>query len=238
MLADLHTHTHYSNLWWRVESRLSPKQVLQIAVKRGLGIVAVTDHNTLAGSEVALALQPQFPSLIIVPGEEITSREGDILAYGIATTIPKGLSAAETVARIHQQGGVAVAAHPFQRNVILFGRNLFRRGLGEVCRVLPLEGVEYMGSSLRRVNGVRNRRARAYGKEGHLALLANSDAHFGFRVGRCQTTFPANCRTWHDVLAAIRAGDCFPAGGATWSFFRQYSLGLLNQFFGRFFLDK
>ncbi len=237
MLADLHIHTHYSNPWWRVESILSPRQVLQIAVKRGLGAVAITDHNTFAGSAEALTLQSEFPSVIIVPGEEITSREGDILAYGISTVIPRGLSASETVERIHQQGGVAVAAHPFQRNLILFGRDLFRRGLGEVCQVLPLEGVEYMGSSLKRVNGARNRQARAYGKENHLALLSNSDAHFGFRVGRCQTTFPDDCRTWNDVLAAIRAGNCFPAG-ATCSFFRHFSFGLLNQFFGRFFLGQ
>lgn len=237
MLADLHLHTYFSNPRWRIESILSPRDVLRIAAKRGLGAVAITDHNTFAGSAEALTLQSEFPSVIIVPGEEITSQEGDILAYGISQTIPKGLSAVETVECIHRQGGVAVAAHPFQPNLILFGRNLFRRGLGKACELLALEGVEVMGSSLKKVNGARNRRATAYGRDHHLALLANSDAHFGFRVGRCQTTFPDDCRTWNEVLAAIRAGDCFPAG-ATWSFFRHYSLGLLNQFFGHFFKNS
>lgn len=236
MLADLHLHTYYSNPRWRVESILSPRDVLRIATKRGLGAIAITDHNTFAGSAEALTLQSEFPSIIIVPGEEVTSQEGDILAYGISQTIPRGLEAAETVKQIHEQGGAAVAAHPFQPGFNLYGRNIFRHSLGQECQKLPLEGVEVTSSDQKHFTHGRNQRAKLLGRQNGLALLATSDAHFSFRIGQGATAFPDSCQTWQDVTEAIRQRQCNPARELS-SFFRHYSLGILNQFFGRFFLD-
>ncbi len=89
--ADLHIHTARSG-----DARIEPRGL--VAEARGLGLfaIAVTDHNTVAGvREVAALARGQ--DLLVVPGVEVSSRDGHVLALGVSEDVPAGLSADETI---------------------------------------------------------------------------------------------------------------------------------------------
>ena len=102
--ADLHVHTTYSK-----DSLITPKDLVYYAKKRGLNAVAVTDHNFLEGA-YKIAKETDF---LIIPGMEVSSADGHIVALNVHELIPRGFSAVETVERIHKAGGVAIACHPY-----------------------------------------------------------------------------------------------------------------------------
>ncbi|MGW8289026.1 MAG: PHP domain-containing protein, partial [Candidatus Bathyarchaeia archaeon] len=102
--ADLHTHTTYSS-----DSVITPKQLVFYAKKRGLSAVAVTDHDQVEGAW-KIAKETDF---LIIPGTEVSSLHGHIVGLNVNELIPRGLSADETVCRIHEAGGIAIACHPF-----------------------------------------------------------------------------------------------------------------------------
>ena len=94
---DLHVHTCYSK-----DSLLSPEDVIAAAARRGLGAVAILDHNTIEG---ALALRDIAPFPVIV-GEEIFTTEGEVAGLFLQEVIPPGLTPVQTAERIQQQGGL------------------------------------------------------------------------------------------------------------------------------------
>jgi len=107
MKCDLHIHSRYS-----YDSATTPKDIIDTAIKRGIQCVAITDHNNMKGSGEAAEYARNLP-IIVIPGEEVKSKEGDILALGIREAIPDKLPSHETIRRIHNQGGIAIIAHPF-----------------------------------------------------------------------------------------------------------------------------
>ena len=104
--VDLHLHSEYSP-----DSRTSLPDLIRRAREVGLDRIALTDHNTAEG---ALRLSQLEPELCIV-GEEVATSEGEILAIFITASIPRGLHPEEVCDRIHAMGGLAFAAHPFDR---------------------------------------------------------------------------------------------------------------------------
>src|SRR3972149_11475656 len=102
--ADLHVHTTYSR-----DSIITPEDLVFYARKRGLNAVAVTDHNQVEGAK-KIAAETDF---LIIPGTEVSSRDGHIIGLNVNEVIPRGLSADETVDRIHNASGIAIACHPF-----------------------------------------------------------------------------------------------------------------------------
>jgi len=103
--VDLHVHTSHS-----LCARLSPRQIEKAALRLGIGAVAITDHNTMAG---AREMQAAVQSLKIICAEEIRTAQGEIIGYFLQEEIPPGLSPQETVARIRAQGGLVAVPHPF-----------------------------------------------------------------------------------------------------------------------------
>ena len=103
--ADLHVHTTYSK-----DSIITPEELIFFAKKSGLNAIAVTDHNSVEG---ALRIAKENSEFLIIPGMEVSSLHGHIVALNIAELIPRNLSADETVERIHMAGGIAIACHPF-----------------------------------------------------------------------------------------------------------------------------
>ncbi|MEO8396155.1 MAG: PHP domain-containing protein, partial [Chloroflexota bacterium] len=138
--ADIHIHTTFS------DGLMSPEALVEFAAtKTDLRVIAVTDHDTMAGALVAKAYRDTFANdfghLDVIVGSEITSHEGDILALFIDEDIPHGLSAAETVARIHARGGLAIAAHPYTFAFSLIGIGGMRGVKGLIGQV-AFDGVE------------------------------------------------------------------------------------------------
>ncbi|RLJ01436.1 MAG: metal-dependent phosphoesterase, partial [Candidatus Aenigmatarchaeota archaeon] len=188
MKYDLHTHTYYSRHWfWKNDGISSPKNVVKAAILKGLDGVAITDHNTVKGS--LKALKYARGKIDIVTGLEVRSRRGDILALGVKEDIPPMMDVEETVERIHELGGVAVAAHPFAP----FPRICLR---GEVLKH-PFDAIEAFNSGNL---GEPNKKAIEFAKTHNLTMTAGSDAHYWKDVGLAYTVVD------DDPIEAIRKG--------------------------------
>ncbi|MGH2347510.1 MAG: PHP-associated domain-containing protein [Chloroflexota bacterium] len=195
--ADLHMHT------CRSDGRPTVRAVLDYAARRtNLQVLAITDHDTIEGALEAKALEDQYPFDILV-GEEVSSRDGHILALYIRQRVPPGLSSAETIAAIREQGGLAIAAHPFIAAGTFGNQRLTMQGVGTQIGSLPFNGVEIQNSTpfLRLANFQARRYNRAHQR---LAELGNSDAHIVEAIGKSYTRFPG--RTKEDLRRAIEGG--------------------------------
>ncbi len=191
---DLHTHSKYS-----VDSSEEVEDILETASRRGLHGICISDHNSLMGSEAASGLGSDH-GLVIIRGMEISSAEGHILAYGLAEEVPRGSSATETVDRITDLGGFAVAAHPHR----------FWSGLGdEVTRKAGFHAIE--GLNARSVAS-HNRRAEALAEELQIPVTAGSDGHRLADIGKAIVLLPDGLETEEDFLEALRKGQGRTAG--------------------------
>jgi len=103
-IGNLHTHTSGS------DGQMSYHQAIEVAKALGLDFIAITDHDTV--SFATRFLCPIDKRILCIVGEEVSTKDGHILAIGITNIIPPDLSAEETIKRIHEQGGVAIPAHP------------------------------------------------------------------------------------------------------------------------------
>src|SRR5580693_442815 len=104
---DLHLHTEYSP-----DCDTSLERIEAHCLAQGLTGLAVTDHNTLEG---ALRLRDRVKSLQVIVGEEVSTRDGDVIGLFLREPIPPRLSALETMDAIHAQGGLVYLPHPFDR---------------------------------------------------------------------------------------------------------------------------
>lgn len=196
--ADLHLHTTYS------DGQMTVRELLEHVATTDLSVIAITDHDTLKGAQEAqrLARQHLYPFEIIV-GEEVTTRDGDIVGLFLSQAVPPRLSAAETVRRIHLQGGLAFAAHPFFRAAP--GQRVMG-GVGGVLPTLPLDALEVDNSTplLERANA----QAARYALTNGLAALGNSDAHILEAVGKSYTLFRGVGA--EDLRGALLRGEVQP----------------------------
>src|SRR5215813_10337077 len=104
--ADLHIHTTHS------DGTASAREVLEYVVAQtDLRVIAITDHNTIAGALEARELAASYGIEVIV-GEEVSTNEGHLLALFVEELLPPRQPAAATIAAVHAQGGLCVAAHP------------------------------------------------------------------------------------------------------------------------------
>jgi predicted metal-dependent phosphoesterase TrpH/glycosyltransferase involved in cell wall biosynthesis len=108
IFCDLHMHTDHS------PDCATPVDVLlDTAKRRGLGAIAITDHNEISG---ALAARELADGIKVIVSEEVkTAHEGEVIGLFIEEKIPRGMSMKETIDAIHAQGGLAYVPHPFDR---------------------------------------------------------------------------------------------------------------------------
>jgi glycosyltransferase involved in cell wall biosynthesis len=106
--VDLHMHTDHSY------DCATPVEVLLAEAKsRGLGAIAVTDHNEVSGAHAARA---QADGIAVIVGEEVkTADQGEVIGLFIEDKIPRGMTLQETIAEIKRQGGLVYVPHPFDR---------------------------------------------------------------------------------------------------------------------------
>jgi predicted metal-dependent phosphoesterase TrpH len=191
--VDMHSHTRLSK-----DSLNNPRLLVETAAKRGLGAICVTDHNGLANA-LALAALPDLP-LMVVPSEEVKTREGEIIGYFLQELIPKGLSPEETVQRIHDQGGIAAVPHPFDQ-----ARNSSRLQTPALERLAAAGLIDAVDVFNARVTFPDdNAQARAFAEAHSLPMSAGSDAHTLLEIGRAYVEVPP-FRTAAEFLAGLRA---------------------------------
>ena len=191
MKCDLHCHTFYS-----FDSNASPKEIVEAAIKKGIDCVAITDHDEIAGAQEAIELSKGKP-ILIIPGIEVKSKEGDILALGVKEKIPSKLPAKETIRKIKEAGGIAIIAHPFA-----FLEN-FKGNLKEI--ISEIDGIEVLNAS---IFGRGNKRAKDFAKKFNLPFTAGSDAHSKDFVGKAYLEIEGENLTVSEVLEKIKKKEC------------------------------
>jgi len=193
--ADLHSHTTASDGW------PSPHQLVEQARRVGLDVIAVTDHDTIDGALWACDHASRRGKLEVVVGEEVSSRDGHIVGLFLVKRIRPGMSAAATVHAIHEQGGLAVAVHPFWRTQRRT-RNARVHGVGWLAAELPFDAVEIENATPGFY--VFNQLARRLNMGLGSAEVGGSDAHILDAIGRAYTEFAG--KTPKALRTAIETG--------------------------------
>ena len=159
---DLHLHTEFSP---DCDTALAGIEAHCLAV--GLTGIAVTDHDTIEG---ALRLRDRVKTLEIIVSEEITTRDGDIIGLFLRERIPPKLSAVETIAAIHAQGGLAYLPHPFDKQR---ARQTGGASLAEIIGAVDI--VETFNGKVGKAS--YNTLAADYALKHHKIAGGGSDAH-------------------------------------------------------------
>lgn len=188
--ADLHVHTSFSS-----DCTVPPWELMEEARRQGLRALAITDHNTVEGALRAGGLE----GLIVLPGIELSTRDGHLVLLGVNEQPAPGISAAEACDLARTLGAVAIVPHPYR---------LFTGAGAQVASTINAHAIEGLnGRSLRR----DNLRAIALAHQGSKACVGGSDAHAVNEIGAAYTLLP-ECASADDVLDAILRGECEPGG--------------------------
>jgi predicted metal-dependent phosphoesterase TrpH len=195
---DLHCHS-----WFSGDGVSSPEAMIAAARAKGLHGLALTDHNTSDGCrhliDRGLAREDGQPvdGFLVIPGNEVSTAEGHLLCLGVL--LPgnlKGRPAAEVCKLVHELGGLAIPAHPY---------DLFRAGIrAAVLDTLEIDGLEVFNaaSTLKRYN----EQALAYAAARKLPMTAGSDAHHESAVGTACTILHTDDFSVRGILGQIVRG--------------------------------
>ena len=189
--VDMHTHTEYSP-----DSRTPVKRQAAAIKAAGLDVVCATDHNTIEG---ALRLRELADGFRVVVGEEVSTRDGDMIGLFLEKAVPRDLSAEETIARIHDQGGLVSVPHPFSRNRLF---HLRRAALDRVWK--DIDCIEIFNA--REAFTQDNLRAAAFAREKNIPGAVGSDAHRASEIGRAWVEVE-EFKGREDFIAALREGS-------------------------------
>ena len=183
--ADTHVHTHYSGISnYKAlrfpESVTKPEEQVETARKNGMNLLCITDHDAIKGAFVAKEYAKKYDDFTVVIGEEITTADGEVLAYGLNELIPPELSIEETMDRIRSQDALAVAPHPY---------SFYLHCLKDRIKDLDLDGIETINGG--HVDRFTNTKAQlVFTKHpGRWAALSGSDAHSTYTAGYNWTEF-------------------------------------------------
>lgn len=195
-MADVHIHSNFS------DGISTIKEILDFIEEQGtLSVVAISDHNTIKGSMLAASLSDRY-SFDVIVGEEIMSTEGEVIGLFINKEVPRGLSAAETIDRVHEQGGLAVAPHPFVVPIDGIGG----RGLWFKTAKEKLDGIESLSGNP--LLGYANLLASKALKDMDVAHFGGSDAHVIPAIASSVTVFEGTSA--EDFRRAIENRETYP----------------------------
>lgn len=191
MLTELHCHSIYSKQK-KVEHEgiNTPMEMMEHAKRIGIEALCLTDHDTMNGIKEALKAGKKH-GILIVPSEEVTSKDGHILAIGISETIKPDLSAEETIDKIRQQGGVAIAPHAF---------DIMGMGLEE--KAILCDAMEIFNAI--NVDRLTNRRCERFARKFNIPMVGGSDAHWLPMMGAALTQIEGD--TVESIIKSIKSG--------------------------------
>lgn len=182
--ADPHCHTVAS------DGMATPAELVKGALRRGLSLIAITDHDTMA-SVAEVVARGEEAGVAVVPGQEITTRwpaQTHLLGWFLDRPIPIGLSLSDSVDAVHAQGGLAVIPHPFMPTYFASCQPGMLERLIETHRLDGIELIHTAPTTAGRDRALQRFYHRNQERLG--AGLGASDSHFGFHdLGRALTLF-------------------------------------------------
>lgn len=190
LATDFHVHS-FPFSW----STLSPWDTVLEARHQGLDVIAMTPHNHVWVAKAGRWFSKAIGGPIVLVGEEVASGRYHLLAVGIADPISPRLPAARAIEGVHRQGGVAIAAHPYEAFWPAYDAEAMRTLDGaEVVRP-EAQDDETLAAQL-----------RAFFGRADLTAIGASDFHGIGLMGYSRTYVFARSRTEEGVLDAIREG--------------------------------
>lgn len=185
--ADLHIHTTFSS-----DSTVTPEALVEkLAAHNFIKVAAVTDHDTVQGLRVTQQLASVYPDILIIPGMEISTVEGDLLILGTEDAPPKPWTVEGIIDFARDRGCVSVVAHPYREY-----------GIGDLARNYKADAIEVLnGESSFQANKLAQDLASSMGLPG----LAGSDAHHPSEVCSVYTEVQAGLDV-DEILKALKKG--------------------------------
>lgn len=206
--ADLHIHSAHA------DGLDSPEALVDYAeAQTDLDLIAITDHDEIEGALRARDYAARRGYRIgVVPGVEITTRGGHLLALGVEQLFRMLRPLDETVDAVRAAGGVCIVPHPYSWLTTSIGARGIRR-LAPPDGPQRLDGIELWNPSL--AGKICHERAKVENAlRLGLAEFGGSDAHAAVFVGSAYTTFPGS--SWEDFKRAL-AERTTRAYGRFWS---------------------
>lgn len=186
--CDLHVHTNASR-----DGESPVSEVIAAAKAAGLDAIAITDHDTCDGVLEALKLQES--ELLIIPGVEVSTKQGHLLVLGTTKVLASNEDVLKTISKAKALGAVTIVPHPFHR---------WRHGVGLRKKLALKEADAIEGLNSRYIIGTANQKAMKKAKKYDKPATAGSDAHNARFVGFGVTEIECETRSVEAILDAIR----------------------------------
>ena len=185
--ADLHVHTTYSS-----DSAINPRTLVeQLVTHNFVKVAAVTDHDTVKGCGVTRQLASAYPDILVIPGVEISTPQGDVIILGSDEMPPQPWTVENIIDFARERDYVSVVAHPYREY-----------GMGDLAKNYKVDAIEVLnGGSSPSANKAAQDLAKLMGLPG----IAGSDAHQPSELCTVYTEVKASMNT-EDILKAIKKG--------------------------------
>jgi len=193
IVADLHLHTS-----WSFDCAVDPAELVDHAEAEGLGAIAVTDHNVFGGA-IETHDAARGRELVVIRGEEVkTAEQGEVIGLFLEREIPRGLSFADTIAAIREQGGLVYIPHPFDRMHTIPEPKTLHRHLADI------DVFEVYNARL--LFDAQNDEALRFAHKYDLTMGAGSDAHVLQGIGTGAVRMRA-FRDPEEFLISLRSAE-------------------------------
>jgi len=190
LAADFHVHSFPSG--WAM---LSPCDTAVEAGRQGLDVIVLTPHDEVWAAKLGRWCSSKVDGPMVIVGEEITSARYHMIAAGISEAIDSRQAAARAIDEVHRQGGIAIAAHPYESAWPAYDAEALSK----------LDGAEVVRAESKHVAKLASQ-LRAFFARADTTAIGSSDYHGLGTVGYSRTYVFARERTERAVLDAVREG--------------------------------
>jgi len=192
LTIDPHVHSEGS-----FDGKEPIELILEHANEIDLDAICITDHDNHHKAVEAVEMAENYDDIIVIPGVEVSTKDGHLLALDVDERITPGKPVNETVEIIHEKGGAAVIPHPFQKS---------RHGVSK-RKIEKGDGLETLNAWF--ITGYQNRRAKKFANKNDFPEFAGSDAHSIGLIGRAYSELKIEKENpgKEDIIKAIKHGD-------------------------------